>query len=215
MTPHPLPCSLPPGERVLWQGAPSWLSMARNTLHYRGLSLYFGALVAWVAIHGATRGDPLVEVAIATGRAAAAAAAPLGLAALYAWAISRSATYTITNRRVVLRMGIALPMTINLPFVKIDGVSVRMRSDGAGDIALQMAPEARTGLGWAVLWPFARPGHFKNPQPLLSSLADAEKASQILGRAIAASADAPVPVAQTSDLVDTGRRQHGAETVSA
>ena len=215
MTLHPLPGALPPGERVLWQGAPSWRAVARNALHIRGLSMYFAALVAWVAIHGATRGDPLAEVAIDIGRAAGASAVPLGLVALYAWGAARSATYTITNRRVTLRMGIAVPMTVNLPFVKIDGVSIKLQGDGTGDIALRLAPDTRTGLGWAVLWPFARPGHFKNPEPLLRGVADAEAAGQILSRAIAASADAPAPVALSSDLMDNARRQSGVATVAA
>ena len=38
--------SLPAGEVVLWQGAPSFRSLVRRALHLRTLGIYFAALVA-------------------------------------------------------------------------------------------------------------------------------------------------------------------------
>ena len=45
---------LPEGERVLWQGAPSWRGVARRTLHTRKIAGYFAALigVAFASAYG-------------------------------------------------------------------------------------------------------------------------------------------------------------------
>ena len=42
-----LPEPLPHGERILWQGAPAWGSIARRVFHLRKVALYFGVLLAW------------------------------------------------------------------------------------------------------------------------------------------------------------------------
>lgn len=210
-----LPARLPAGERVLWQGTPDWRALARNAMHVRGIAIYCGAMVAWVAGHAIMTGQATSGIAWDTGRALLAACVPVVLAAAYAWAAARGAAYTITNRRVVLRMGVAMPMAINLPFTQVEFVCLRMHKDGSGDIALRMLPAPRSGLSWFILWPHARPWRLGRPEPMLRGLLDAEKAGQVLARAVAAAADAPAPVASASDLVDSGRRQHGAHTVAA
>ena len=46
---HGLPEQLPAGEKVLWQGAPHWQTLARDALHLRLLAVYFSVLLAWRA----------------------------------------------------------------------------------------------------------------------------------------------------------------------
>jgi hypothetical protein len=45
-----------------------------------------------------------------------------------------------------------------------------------------------------MLWPHARPWRMARAEPSLRAIPDAAHAGQILGRALAASADMPVPV---------------------
>ena len=58
-----LPAVLPEGERVLWQGAPNWRSLALNTYQVRTLAYYFGAMVLARGIYllstGSSIGDAL------------------------------------------------------------------------------------------------------------------------------------------------------------
>lgn len=197
-----LPGTLPAGERVLWQGAPDWRALARDALHVRGLSLYLGVIVAWVAASAAMHGLPATEVAFKTGFAALIAAVPVVLAVAYAWLAARGAAYTITNRRVVIRMGVGLQLNLNLPFAKIDGAALATKRGSTGSIALKLAPGAK-GLGWFILWPHARPWTFGNAQPMLRSLPDADRAGQILADALAASLEGSVPLAHGKEMVDT------------
>lgn len=207
---HGLPGPLPAGERVLWRGAPDWRALARDALHLRGLALYAGALVASVAIAAAWRGAGANEFVVGTLLAAAIAAIPLLLGIAYAWGSARATTYTITNRRVVLHMGIALPMTVNLPFSRIESAAMRAGSFGTGEIRLKLV--ANGGLSWVMLWPHARVGR---TAPTLRALPDADRAGQVLARALAATLDTPVPLAQAARVVETAPENRGANAVAA
>ena len=195
--PSGLPEHLPRGERLLWQGAPDWRVLALRVFHLRGLAAYFAILLAWTLLHGLRTDDAAMDAIIATARFAGLSAVPFALIALYAWGISRATTYTVTDRRVVIRLGLALPMTINLPFSRIDGAAFRPARDGIGDIVLQLAEGNK--LAYLVLWPHARPWRLAKAEPMLRAIPDAEHVAQLLGRALAASANVAVP---TSGLQD-------------
>ena len=186
-----LPEPLPQGERILWRGKPDWRVLARRAFHIRKLALYFGVIIAYMGADAAVRGEAAstaFPLLCATGLAAAA----LGLVAAYAWGVARVTAYTVTDRRVLIRIGIALPMTINLPFARIDGAGMTEHADGAGDIPLALRKGDR--VAYLVLWPHARPWHMARPQPMLRGLTDVAPAAQVLARALAASASTAVPV---------------------
>jgi hypothetical protein len=95
-----------------------------------------------------------------------------------AWFAARGALYTITNRRVVMRIGIVLTITLNLPFKALSAAAVRTYKDGTGDIVVDLAGEDR--MGWAHLWPHARPWALRRPQPSLRCLRDVSQVAKLL-----------------------------------
>jgi hypothetical protein len=199
-----LPAPLPAGETILWQGAPDWKTLARRAMRTRLLSVYFVALIIWGVTGGISAGTPPMEIAISGLRLAALGVAAIGVLTLFAWLVARSTVYTITNRRVVIRFGIALPMTIQIAFPKIESAGVHAWSNGAGDVALTTLPDQQ--IGYLILWPHARPWRLTKAQPALRCIPDAAAVSQILGRALAASASQPataVPV-QANDAAGSG-----------
>jgi hypothetical protein len=190
--PAGLPENLPQGERLLWQGAPDWRTLAIRAFHLRGWALYFALLLVWYVVSSLRSGETPPETAVATSRFLGLALVPLLLIIAYAWAVSRATTYTITDRRVVIRLGLALPMTINLPFNRIDTASFHADADGTGNIALELAPGNK--LAWFVLWPHARPWYMAKAQPMLRALPQVQGVAQLLARVLAASASAPVAI---------------------
>jgi hypothetical protein len=110
------------------------------------------------------------------------AAIGMGLLLLIARASARSAIYTITSRRVVMRFGAALPLTIQIPFRFIDGAGMRLFSDGTGDIPLALGRDQR--IAWPILWPHARPWRLSRTEPMLRALKDAPEAARILAEAL-------------------------------
>ena len=188
LPPRGLPGQLPEGERMLWQGAPNAWAMARNVFHVRGLSLYLGAVLVWSLM--SVRGDA-GEVALSVAQVLGAAAVPLLLVALYSWLVARCTVYTITDVRVVIRLGTAFPMTVNLPYARIETAALKVQKDGSGDISLLLTGKDR--LAYVVLWPHVRPWRMKRAEPTLRAVPDVARVGQVLARALAASANLPVP----------------------
>ncbi len=179
-----LPEALPDGERVLLQTRPSWRSLAIHAFHARKIAVYCAAMLAWrvgaAMAAGKSAGAALADGAMVAPLAVLGVLLPIALA----WAYARTTIYTITDRRVVLRTGVALPMTFNLPYKQIDSAALRSFADGTGDIPLKLSGGTR--LAFAHLWPSARPWRINNPEPMLRALPDAETVAQTLGRALAA-----------------------------
>ena len=178
-----LPGVLPKDERILWQGSPAWMRLAVEAFHVRPVALWFAVFVGWAAI-----GGNWVGAGITLGIGAIA----VGLLALLAYTAARTTVYTITNKRVVLRIGIALPKCINLPLAQVAGADLSLAKDGSGNIALTLAGEQR--LGWVGLWPHARPWAISKPKPMLRAVTEAAMVADLLARATTA-ANTVEPVA--------------------
>jgi hypothetical protein len=190
-----LPALLPPGERILWQGGPDWRSFAVHGFHVRKLALYFALLVAWQLV------APLSGTgSAATGAGNALSFAILALVAigtlcLLAWLIARSTVYTITSRRLVMRFGVALPMTLNLPFAVVDSVALRTHRDGTADLPIATTSGAR--IGYIITWPHVRPWKLARAQACLRSIPDGQRVAGLLAAALVAAVggaqSAPAP----------------------
>lgn len=177
-----LPQPLPEGEHILWQGAPHWQRLAREVFHAPLAALYLTGLIAWRAETLSHAGYPAGTVGVAVLGLSLPALAGIGLLCLLARLYAGNTLYTITNRRVVIRSGIALTLAINLPFRLIGGASLTARPDGSGNIALAMMGEER--LAYAHLWPNVRPWRINRPQPMLRAIADAHGVARLLGNAV-------------------------------
>ena len=180
---HGLPAVLPPVEKLLWQGSPQWRSLALNAYRVRALAIYFTVIVAARGVYllagGATVGEALAGCVGPAAFSLVGLALLTGIAALAA----RSTVYTLTDRRVVIRQGIALSSALNLPFTVLRSADLRERGDGTGDIALSLTPGQRVSYLW--LWPHVRPWRINQPQPMLRSLSDAAAVGETIGRAFA------------------------------
>ncbi len=194
--------ALPGDERVLWQGAPSAMGLARHALHLRGLGIYFAAILVFSGAARLARGETLPAIAHALLCLGLLASVPLILLAAFAVLVARTTTYTITERRVMLRFGVAIPRTLTLPFARIDSASALLRPAAAGDVALRL--ERSTRLNQLLLWPHVRPWTLR-AEPALRALPDAAAAAAVLARALAQSAGMPVPVRTDQPQAAAGR----------
>ncbi len=177
-----LPAPLPAGERVIWQGKPSFKGLALRSFHIREVAIYFGLLMAWKLwsnwSHGATLTEALTSVLWLVAPAVSAIAVLAGLA----WLFRRAACYTITTKRVLFQFGVALPMTMNIPLSKIASAALKTYRDGSGDIPLGLADSSR--VSYVLLWPHIRPWRLRTPEPMLRALPDAAIAAARLSEAL-------------------------------
>lgn len=198
-----LPEIPPEGERILWQGAPTWGTLARRAFHVRKIILYFSLIFLWYLADKLWTGEEsLMGATLLAGWLIFLAHLAVGLLVLLAWANSRATLYTITNRRVVMRFGVAVSMTINLPFSKIASAGLRRYPDGTGDIPLSLT--GRQPVSYLVLWPHVRPWHFSQVEPMLRGVPEADRVAEILSAALKAASVTPVTVgsllaAETAD----------------
>lgn len=194
-----LPEMLPQDEKILWQGAPEVWEMAKHVFHIRLAAAYLLGLTAWrFSIHlqmGNTGAAVIAALSLLT-----ISLLGLGLLWLMAFLCSRTSVYTITSKRVVLRIGVALPTAVNLPFSMIGAAELRAHANGAGDIALSLTGDER--LAWSNFWPHVRPWRINRPQPMLRGVADVRAVAQLLSEALAAAAPQgavrTAPVQQTA-----------------
>lgn len=177
-----LPGLLPPGESIVWQGAPDWKVLARTAFHTRLVAGYFALLAAWAFVDALDGGAGGFTLSALTGFGATvlAGVASVGLLHLIAWGSARTTMYTLTEKRIVLRIGIALPKCINLPLSAIAAADLADRGDGFGDISL--TPGASQRLGYLALWPHARAWELAKPRPMLRALPQAADVAALVAK---------------------------------
>lgn len=180
-----LPARLPEGEHVLWQGAPSWRSLAVHALHARKVAIYFALLAAWHVAELASGGTGLLGALRGAAWLLVLGVAASAVLTVLAWAIARTTLYTVTSARLVMRFGVALPISMNVPFSLVQSAGIVRHRDGTSDLPLQLAPQHR--VGYFVTWPHVRPWHLLRVQPTLRSLPQGEQVAAILGGALSTS----------------------------
>lgn len=185
-----LPEALPAGESILWQGSPAWRVLAAEAFHVRAITGYFAVLLMLRA--GFTWSDTgsLADTARAVAWLLPLFAFAVAMLLGMAWLAARTSVYTLTNRRVVLRVGIVLTLTFNLPLQRLAGAGLRVDPrTGHGDIPLQLAGNDK--IAYVHLWPHARPWRGARPEPMLRSIENAAAVAGLLGQAWAAATGQP------------------------
>lgn len=174
-----LPEVPPEGETILWQGAPDWWRLANETLMLRWVAVYFLFLAFWRGLAGwlnvdVERGIGAAVLLIGMGIVAC------GLLALMAWVMAKATVYTVTNRRVVMRVGAALTVALNFPYRWIASADLKLQKDGTGTIALDLLGE--TQFSYLVCWPHVRPWYMKKTQPSLRCIRNAEHVAGLISQ---------------------------------
>ncbi|MBL8307698.1 MAG: PH domain-containing protein [Rubrivivax sp.] len=179
-----LPELLPRDEHILWQGTPDWKAVALRRFHVRKLAIYFVVLLAARVAALVSDGMPLLAALSGTAVLSSVAAAALAGLVWMAWYSSRTTVYTLTDKRVVMRIGIALTLSLNLPLKRIESADLGLGAAGIGDIALKLREGDR--VAFVHLWPHARRWRFARPEPTLLCLPDAQAVAARLTQAWAA-----------------------------
>lgn len=153
-----------------------------RVLHIRAVAIYFGAVLVLRLAAGWYLKQPWENVATSILWLSALGAATIAFLAWVARLIARGTVYTVTTRRVVMRFGVVVPMSINIPFTIVQAAGLRTYADGTGDIPLRLGGDGR--IAYPHLWPHARPWSMQRPEPMLRCLPEAGFAATILADAL-------------------------------
>ncbi len=176
-----LPQALPAGEHILWQGRPDWRRLAREAFHIDAIAGYFALMVSLQALLSWRADASLVDNLMPLLTSATLALLALALLALSAWLSARTTLYTLTSKRVIMRVGIVLTVSFNLPLRWIAAAHLKHGRGKGGDIALELKGSDR--IAYLHLWPHARAWQLRKPQPSLRCLADVAQPGELLQRA--------------------------------
>ncbi|MBU3634966.1 PH domain-containing protein [Polynucleobacter sp. es-GGE-1] len=180
-----LPEPLPAGETILWQGAPSWTAMAKHVFRLPWLAVYFAVIVVLQVFSVAGSEGGLSEGWSSVALAVFLALIGLLLIGLLAYWSATTTMYTLTNRRIVMRVGIVLTVTFNLPYKTLRSADLKLYADGTGDIPMQIATEDK--IAFFHLWPHVRPWRLAKPEPMMRCIPEAQQVAELLTEAWKAS----------------------------
>ena len=176
-----LPEPLPKGESILWQGAPDFGDLAARVFHMKKIAVYFVVLMAVRGSYLYSLDAPPVTVLAGVLLVLALGLTALAALGILAWLTARTTAYTITDQRVVMRIGIVLTLTFNLPFKRIETAGLQLTAKGFGDMPLVLSGGNR--IGWLNLWPHVRPWVVAKPQPMLRCVPNAQAVASLFQKA--------------------------------
>lgn len=197
-----MPGPLPAGERILWRGAPTWRGVLTQVFHVRPVVAWFAGTATLFGVAAAAQGGMVSALGVVAPTLLIGVGG-IALLTVLAWLVHRTTVYTVTDRRVVMHVGIALPITLNLPHAQIEGAGLHLFGDGSGDIPLQLPQGER--IAYLHLWPHARPWRVSRPEPMLRSVPDARAVAETLAGALAARGPR---VAESVSAVPSERPRH-------
>ncbi len=220
---HGLPERLPANEHILWQGSPDVGAMARRVFHIRKVAFYFAVLLAAHVANLLWSGSSAVQAVMSLRWLLPLAVLGLGAVYVLARMTAKTTVYTLTDKRIVMRVGIVLTITFNLPLSALTSAGLHLYDksadktspEGFGDITLALGGQVR--IAWFQLWPHARPWRFTKPEPMLRAVPNAQAVSDQLSAAwLAVKAQAAEKSAAPSQTDDapaaSGKSQpHAAE----
>ncbi len=172
---------LPPrGEVILWQGRPNWFRLTVESLNLWWVVAYFAVLTVWRFI---------TVIDILSFERAIIMTLPIVIMTLIVFLLlmlvgfiqARATVYTITNRRVAMRIGAALTVTLNIPYTQIENAAVSVGKADCGNIALETKGASK--FSYLVLWPHIRSWKLSKPEPTLRAIPDIQSVAQILAKA--------------------------------
>ena len=175
-----LPERPPEGEVILWQGQPNWLRLTVDSLNLWWVLAYFIFLFVWRFISVSDL-MPIDQALLVSFPFLALALIVALLLLLVGFIQAKATVYTITNKRIVMRIGAALTLTLNLPFTEIENAAIASSSKNFGSIAIDTKRDNK--FSFLVLWPHVRAWHFKKPQPSLRCIPNATEVAEILANA--------------------------------
>jgi hypothetical protein len=130
-----LPERPPEGEVILWQGQPNWLRLSIDSLNVWWVLGYFIFLFVWRFISVSDL-MPIYQAVLVSLPFLALALIVTLLLMLVGYIQANATVYTITNKRVVMRIGAALTVTLNLPFTEIENAAIASGSKDFGTIVI-------------------------------------------------------------------------------
>ena len=170
--------SIPDSEEILWYGKPNWKSFGYQAFGVKYLLFYFFI----TAFYAVSQTNPAFSFG-----AFLTQYVPFLISGFFAGLIlfllsyiaARHTCYVITEKRIVIRTGVALVFLLNVPFKNILSIDKKILSKGIGDLCFQAQSKKR--IPYLSCWPSLRSTSFLEPIPAFRSISDVEEIGNLVG----------------------------------
>ena len=170
--------AIPVGEMIRWCGRPNWKSLGYHAFGVKYLTVYLilSALYAVSQTNSPFRFGaftvqylPYIMSGIFAGI----------ILFFLAYLAARHTCYVITEKRVVIRTGIALVFLLNVPFKNVVSIDLQRLANGSGNLSFKAQSKKR--IPYLSCWPSVRSGSLLQPIPAFRSISDVEEIGNLVG----------------------------------
>jgi hypothetical protein len=206
-----LPSELPDGEKTLWSGSPEAWTFGYRVFHIRWVAAFFVILAVSSIFSGFNHGAGTGRVAMTFITLLFVGGLVGGFLMVMGWLVAINTIYTLTNKRLIIRHGVTMPMAVNVPFTKVARADVKVHANGAADISVSLLDGNRLSI--FAIWPHNRPWSWQGAAPAMRMVPEGVKVAKILSDALLAHATAEAATTQSVDIRKPARpkvvRTHG------
>ena len=170
--------AIPVGEMIRWCGRPNWKSLGYHAFGVKYLTVYLilSALYAVSQTNSPFRFGAFTVQYLPYIMSGIFASIILFVLAYLA---ARHTCYVITEKRVVIRTGIALVFLLNVPFKNVVSIDLQRLANGSGNLSFKAQSKKR--IPYLSCWPSVRSGSLLQPVPAFRSILSIEEIGKICG----------------------------------
>lgn len=179
-----LPSALPENEEVLWSGSPEPWRLGHRAFHTRWIAAFFVIMAVSSIFSGFNHGAGTGRIAMTFVTLLFVGGLVVGFLAIMGWLVAINTIYTITNKRLIIRHGVTMPMAVNVPFTKVARADVKVDKNGAADISVALLDGNRLSI--FAIWPHNRPWSWQGAAPAMRMVPDGAKVAKLLSDALLA-----------------------------
>ena len=198
-----LPSDLPDDEKILWSGSPDPWTLGHRAFHTRWIAAFFAVLAISSIFSGFNHGADAGRVAITVVTLLSLGGLVVGFLMVMGWLVAINTIYTLTNKRLIIRHGVTMPMAVNVPFTKIARADAKIHGSGAGDISVSLLDGNRLSI--FAIWPHNRPWSWQGAAPAMRLVPNGAKVAKTLSDALLAHAKAEEAAAANETVFEPAR----------
>jgi hypothetical protein len=169
--------SIPLGEKIYWNGKPNWKSFGYHAFGVKYFSIYFFVC----ALYSVSQIDSSFSFGAFFIKYAPYLISGIlaGMILLFlAYLSARHTCYVITEKRIVIRTGVALVFLLNMPLKNILSIDMKALTKGQGNVIFKVQSKKR--IPYLSCWPSVKSGSFLEPIPAFRSIRDIEKIGKLI-----------------------------------
>ena len=170
--------SIPSGEKIYWCGQPDWVSLGYCCYGIKYLIFYFLVSAFYVVYKIVTPLTLETFLSLYSSYLFSGFLAGMILFGI-AFLSARHTCYIITEKRIVIRTGVALVFLLNLPFKNILSIDRQKLTKNRGNIAFTV--RSRKRIPYLSCWPSVKGRGFLSPIPAFRSISDVEAIERLVG----------------------------------